>query len=739
MAATRRRSRTRELSVEAPKDTIIAHISDLHLSTDDARGVFDLLEDDISNFAPAVILVTGDLVDNPVFDDLVTVRDRLVKLCKAVNIDHQSRLIVVPGNHDYRWFGLFNWESVKKDTFGQIFPDWDSPRFIKVDRRYLAIFGFDSNTNDPKVNWARGRVGEEEYSRFNKIFTKLRSDNSSAFDDAYKIALLHHHPLPIPDTEIDALKEKDAFLSLEDAGTFMREMVEKKIDLILHGHKHCPFFARVKFATESYGEREITIVGAGSASKSNPGLYGNGYNIIRLKVDGTIDVEQRYRHTGNFRRFLRPTPILSYEGFRNRFYEGALGPSVLAVESMVFNVSIDQVGDCEFIEEFRNLRVKEGKPDRNHLPVDYETKPGTFGKSVAVVTRTGGFADPRWSPDSDSFGSHLKGQIRFSRPINFDTGPVSFDVSYVCFNAFALTLEQHKRVYGDEKPEFYTTKVNYPIGTLLITIHYPSSIRAAAFEVVVQDENDNHNAHEEAWCREHLHVSELTRTGTLVVPRPLISHYYGISWQLPSELESKRETFSPAVQGCARLIQSKLVSLNPSNAPTSMENNLLREAFQSFRTQLHELYPSIDQAENLDLCLMVSDERASKLRHVAGIMSQEYWDWSLYEGEGVAGRAYKLNSALLYVRSRVLPEKDWYIAPPGSASPHEVVFSVPLRYPSDREDGWVVGVLTVASTSTASSLLRLYNNQLEVDGLIILFQTFFVERILALLGLTEQS
>jgi len=523
----------------------------------------------------------------------------------------------------------------------------------------------------------------------------------------------------------------------------MSEMIDKKIDIVLHGHKHCPFFARTKFVTTRYGESEVTVLAAGSACKPNPGNFSNAYNLIRIVAEGTIDVEQRHRDSpqGTFRpRHQLPIPVLGYEAFRDRSYDIALRNALYNVESETHNLLINEFGDSQCAEECRNLRVGDGERVEG-LPEQIKTTAGTL-KGLRVFSRTSTIRDPEWEPDPDCTDKLYKGRVRFSRTIASETGPVSFDISYYHFNAFALTKEQGKRMYDDDNPEYYKFFVLYPIRTLFITINFPSDIRSSSFDVFVQNAKREHCVLEETYCQQYLHVSELTRSATLMVPKPLLSHNYGISWQLPAEVRS----LSTRAEGRAKLIRKQLLDLNLCVQPTALSVHPLQAVFEDIRRELLVRYTSGDTAAYFDVGLMVYDEQVGKLRHVAGIVQPEYWAYQLYEGEGVAGRAHKLNSAHLYARSRVRREMDWYASPPAPLLPHEAVFAVPLRYPVPpgqligAKEGSVIGVLWVGSTSPDSGLLDLFERPEEGDNLISEFhEDYLLERILPAIGLPEGS
>jgi len=288
-------------------------------------------------------------------------------------------------------------------------------------------------------------------------------------------------------------------------------------------------------------------------------------------------------------------------------------------------------------------------------------------------------------------------------------------------------------MYDEENPEHYGIQTHHLIETLFLIVQFPSSIEASAFDIVVKDSDGNRNDREEAWCRPSLHVSELTRTVSLTVSKPLLSHTYLISWELPEAQTVPSSSPTAQLEGQARFIVQKLLEFG--REPGRSQNHPLQGIFEAIRQDLSAAYPSSDPNEQFDIGLLVYDKNINRIRPVAGILRPEYWAWQLYEGQGASGRAHKLNEAVLYVHSKVDRGTDWYIGPPDSEVQPQVVLSVPIRYPIEGKDGWIIGVFTVASTSLASGLLRLYDRREEVEVLIEHFhKDYFQDRILRTLG-----
>jgi predicted MPP superfamily phosphohydrolase len=707
-------------------DIVIAHLSDLHLSTKQAEDNFEIVAEDVRQARPDVIVVTGDLVDHPRHQDFERVKERLERLWQTCGITDANCQIVIPGNHDYRWFGNIK---LWRGAFDQLFVNWESAKLARVKDRVLAFFCFNSNTSG---HFARGKVGKREYHRFNHQYNALqRGADQAAFHDAFRIALLHHHPLPIAEAELPGVTNDDAFLGLNDAGTFLQTMVEKRISLILHGHKHNPLYARLTLVASNNEAREIHVVGAGSASQADGRNYDCGYNLIRLRADGTIDLERKRARQGTFEEPWQHA-IRSYEDSRNQAFLAAKHRENLSLVSEAHQLQIDGDGDCECQVQFRGLAAQR---QASGLPFERRGVAGVF-RELRAISQTEQLAHPQWLPDAAQTDNHLKGEWRFGQPLDANRPPLDFMLSFRGFNTFALTAEQGRRMNdepADKDWEAFSVPVRHPLGTLFIAIRFPYPIQSEWFELTVTDQKQQPNSRELNWCRQHLRLAELLGTAMLVIPQPLLGYRYGLRWQLPPD-EQQRQGVDRVSKGKAEVIRRELLKCQTRAATAPDPTNPLQNVFVAIQQELRQRYPSHDPAERLDVGLQVFDQEDNRLRHIAGVLPPAYWSWKLHEGEGVAGRAHKLNKALRYARA-VARGSDWYTRPP-DARPHELVLSVPLRYPVEAHDGWVVGVLSVASTSPASPLISLKNE--KVNELIMdFYEDYFLLRILPTIGLQQ--
>lgn len=193
----------------------IAQVGDLHFGTitfdeDLARST----QERINAMAPDVVVVVGDLTAEGYeweFDAAAEWLDGL-----------DSPRVVVPGNHDARNLGYLHFERL----FGERFPvrrlELDDERAAAVDAPGLTVVGLDSS--EPDVNL--GRIGREWYGEIPKRF---------AHPDDVRVFVVHHHLVSIPGTG----RERSTIV---DAGEVLDLLSRLRIDLVLSGHKHVPFF-----------------------------------------------------------------------------------------------------------------------------------------------------------------------------------------------------------------------------------------------------------------------------------------------------------------------------------------------------------------------------------------------------------------------------------------------------------------------------------------------------------------
>lgn len=226
--------------------TIIAHISDLHIS-DDAfdEAVFMQAVTEINNLQPDMIILSGDVTNNGYYRQF----QQAIKYLDMFD----APLFAVPGNHDARNLGHQSFEELIGESSWKLTKEDD-----------FMVIGLDSSSPDED----RGHVGNPQ-----RMWMEHQLDQC-VINDLSSILVLHHHVIPIPNTG----RERNV---LSDAGDLLKTLTTHEVDLILCGHKHVPNVWRIN---------DTIVVNAGSISSNKlRGKIGNSYNVYIID-DDTIEI-----------------------------------------------------------------------------------------------------------------------------------------------------------------------------------------------------------------------------------------------------------------------------------------------------------------------------------------------------------------------------------------------------------------------------------------------------------------
>src|SRR5215813_8997170 len=226
------------------------HITDLHVGRQFNEAIWQDFSNVCVRLKPDLLIVSGDLVDNPFRWRLQRASEKLHQLCGRVASDggNRCRLIVVPGNHDTRVMGLLPLARrrfllvlnlvllVVLTALGYITGAWRIAEgsilaLLCVDVILVSLFGRFEKYFGPDEAIAQravcsiGKISVEVYpfdsasqplflaggeipvaqfvsGRQNAEANPLSKDERLSRDEVtcppYRIAVVHHHPLPIP-------------------------------------------------------------------------------------------------------------------------------------------------------------------------------------------------------------------------------------------------------------------------------------------------------------------------------------------------------------------------------------------------------------------------------------------------------------------------------------------------------------------------------------------------------------
>lgn len=270
--------------------TSILHVSDLHFGKPAVPELIDAIEELIRERSFDVVAVSGDLSQRARAGEFLRARAFLRDAARV------SRTIVVPGNHDVKWWlapvGIGSQESMYDNYRRYISPDLEpvlqvpGATFVGL----LTAHGVRAHTLTWNVRDI-GVVGDLRRSQIERA--------RAAFDEAppgtARVIVMHHNPLKGELSQRHGLVHTKRVL-----GAF----ADLGVDLVLCGHDHQEAIHYVE-----HTRRGTVVSTAGTVSNRSRGGRPSSLNLIDLTPTG-IEV-----HTliwgGHENRFI-PGPVKSF-------------------------------------------------------------------------------------------------------------------------------------------------------------------------------------------------------------------------------------------------------------------------------------------------------------------------------------------------------------------------------------------------------------------------------------------
>lgn len=706
----------------------IAHLSDLHFvpetDPDNDRRIRALMHD-IRDWRPNLIVVTGDLIDNAPLSRLkkdsvratLGIARRFLKtLCTECDLDPSQRLFVVPGNHDYRLWGLLSWDSCDdRSAFVDTLGTYYCNRFIH--ELNLQVFCFDSNvTDDLSINFATGFVSENEIldafpGKALPVKTEDGSNDGSSSprtDTLIRIALLHHHPMPIVKAYTPDVTDKEEFLLLRNAGVFMKEMAKNDIDVVLHGHKHWPGYSRAGFPDDDGHMKYIGVIAAGTATEKDP--YSS-YNRISIDNEGGIITEYRWYQGATFSRMSQKLDLLTEQEIReNRRYKlhsCIRRDTHMKVDGYTSRTTISRSGDATSRDAWVGVRSYP-ETTLKSVPLAIHVPPGVAAMSQPRVVD----CSQNQTVNIDEHG------ITFDPSLS--TSPIKFAIETFSTNTFffnerdLLAYNRREGIPGNEESVSLMIRsstgraslvVEFPEGTMPVTPWLKVHRIKTDGSIGAVDERET-----KKWNPYLLYVKE-SNVLFCTITDPFPGFCYRLSWRLPAD-DPRPTPDTMFHTGVLREIRGKLSNVNPTQYGTiSARLNVLREDVSRL-----DLFGSIFSRSDFHVLLYGFDDkhRHLKLAGHAGCSDKSFGPdhdiktkaWFL--GEELVGQALRRREAILF--STLLghgqtgsKSAEVLVCEKTIEAGLKLVLAFPLHYPP-RDDADIFGVMAFASCSRLCGL-----------------------------------
>lgn len=699
--------------------TRILHISDLHFPSRDA-GVAQVLAEAIVSKKPNVLVVTGDLANNPSLwwpfkkGRWIDVRTWLEQILGRIP---GLTIFVLPGNHDAMIRGIFGpccWPAVK--SFRVVFGEWCQPGIHFDTKANIAYLTLDTN---PRLAVFQGAEGKVLKSRLKRLKKALHSHAKAAqIQRATKILLMHHHPLPAP------FGGPDFLLHTRRGDLLLNFLAEHQIGLVVHGHKHRATWSHVRLGGSNTQAFFMEIVGAGAAMKaSDYDPRGHNFNLIDIAANGVRTIRQFFKPAGGraFEEAL-PSPAESDMGrliqshFRLPYRmkritwhlhidEEGDGANEVVFEGLVFNWASDS---------YEVLLPKDEVENGEALEYTEEAfLPAKFGGHLQVKDTSGG----------------RRTYITFTEQPT-DDSPATATVKNYYLNTYVMDRrEAEERGFKDIAHDSIEYQLVDSTDELAFRVEFPSAFVPANIRLEVLEPLEDPDVINQTLTGQFAdgwNLESNVLCATLAYPLP--NFRYRLGWDIPPA-SLVPEKLKRAYARRSRFEQDYLefrLSATPEDKGAKDKQEGIIQAFECLFSELDKNIMAASSAtdslldlDDTDLAFFVCDrhEKPHRMRMVEWNHRLNYPDYFanfwLAIGEGNAGRAYKTKTVRLYDEeaARDDPKSHTYKRDPGGPA-HKFLISFPLL---DPWSGIPIGVISAGTADPKQADLMRALTRVELD------------------------
>lgn len=692
------------------------------------------------------LAVTGDLVDSPNAELFEKVRNFLQRAATALGLNKPAadlsesagsttnnatraaertaklvevdwdRVWIVDGNHDYRsLFGLYETNKLGIEKGGHF------KRFYRypVEENVGPILVLGMNSSD-EGSAARGRVRLDGL-RAIQGFAEQAGDGFK-----YRVALVHHHLLPLPDrppefddTRIEKLKRKiydESTKLLSNAGLVTDILLQSSIDLVLHGHEHKQFAASVKYHDRA--GQFMAVVGGPAAR--------DGFQVVTFAASGDVELSRYKLGAADYEKdtnFL----LWSYEDWKRVTWERLRRTSGY-FRKVVRRSELSESGDYRQISDITDIFG--GDTDIEQISIIGKSEDPSALVFDRVREKTKSADVP--NPELPEWGNDVEYRINLDPPAKRLTSHPGYVASRISGDNFMLTRDEMvmRRPEGPFR-EFTRFHYHYPVEQLVVTFDYP--IRYAPQQVEVRARLRNVKGMPEDPA-ETLRIRRNkfydVDKGQLWLSLDWIAptHQYEIAWDLPSVEEADAKDHDLATIGEHYLSESLALSETKRSAAAGVLATLQQQCFERIKShaKISGDRAKVFQSQRDELSLWAFDRKIGKIRPIAATYesASPFWQATLPWAAGIRGRAMQRRT-VEYYRKRPAHTHSGYYYPLEKCEREAHLLCVPIFLPpgmdGKEQDGICRIVAVLASVQNGSLLHHLHDVTLRKEIADVIF------------------
>lgn len=525
--------------------------------------------------------------------------------------------------------------------------------------------------------------------------TEWRNNIANDWSSYLRIALLHHHVIHFP----GQITEHKGYELLEDSADVLSMLAAFDFDLILTGHKHQPYIER-HFSRE----KEILIVGGPTIGGYAAGSSFRGLRLIEVADRDEIrsfritdlpndvgkgsvrsEVEVRARKTERIDIPRGTGAAWEQRKKREGFFYRELSAITL----------LDEDGDARRIIECEDFNIqKEDSPRARQHTIQL---PATSGYVAQLRAKGKGFDVRIDKPIPREKREHSWDAILdFSQDIGKNSS-ASYSYQWYAVNSFALDRLQFDYMYPEHSVrlrniEFTHFTTQDPVQEFTLVVRFPHKFELKQPPQLRIARVDRGKSDTREWEVDTATQLELTTTHALHYyeslniaalrvnhPRPDLS--YGIQWEVPpppsaNEEEARiiRELRNRWQNPLDRNQREELLDVMALIIDVARETVLGK-----WKGPVDASFMYFDGLNKLPMLVALRDER----RGTRFEKNELVYHAQLRYGDGIAGRAFKINKIRAYGQSVVQKEDeepDYYTYLEGGPK-HQVMMSLPIHMP----------------------------------------------------------
>ena len=444
--------------------------------------------------------------------------------------DFTRRLLVVAGNHDVGFFPrkkpdnrkrLMKYTGFLSELYGGNDAENRALPFIHRDANMRVFFACLDSTLRDQAPLAEGEIGSTQRRWLRSEIKKLREQLGQEYHSYVKIAVLHHHCVPIAGTSPGS----ERFMQLLDAGDVLEVLDESEFQIVLHGHKHVPH----QYPRYRSDSSVLTVIGAGTATcvflEEQQG-FGNNFNAITIEPDNsrlsvslaTADQNGRFRRAEPRHFPLYRVPPLGYSVESVSTVSTLDGYGYLTERLVKSNIRVAHAGKQINVLKFRiaasaaNAKILDVTPD-------------TPDAELSVTTQQDHMCEGVW---------------KLKRPLSFGSPPIKIAYSYGIRNGTAMSAEEYKAMYTSGSAEESTSVIiTDPAEVLRMEVNFPTIPKRFPASPNVRVVHLGAEIALESLQYKFTYDKDLNRC-TLEMWSPPLDHEIMIIWQLPDVWLSSR-------------------------------------------------------------------------------------------------------------------------------------------------------------------------------------------------------